>query len=218
MDRDQALPPLTLDTADGLRLEAERATPVGPSRASVVLCHPHPQYGGTMRSIVIGALFEALPDAGFTALRFNFRGVENSTGTHDEGQAELLDVQTAVDAAADARAASTGGDGEPLILAGWSFGADMTLATPDPRLAAWIGIAPPLRFGTDFDAVAHDARPKLLVLGQHDEFRAPASVVEETVDWNATELDVIAGASHFFVGRTDRVVDAVRAFVERVVG
>jgi alpha/beta superfamily hydrolase len=209
---------LTLDTTDGVSLEAERALPDGPSRASVVLCHPHPQYGGTMRSIVIGALFEALPGSGFTALRFNFRGVEQSTGTHDEGRAELLDVQAAVDAAADARAGSSGAGGEPLVLAGWSFGADMTLATHDARLAAWIGIAPPLRFRTDFDAVAHDARPKLLVLGQHDEFRDPASVVEATDDWNATELDVVAGASHFFVGRTDRVVDAVRAFVERVVG
>ncbi len=213
MDRDQALQSLTLATSDGVSLEAERATPDGPSRASVVLCHPHPQYGGTMRSIVIGALFDALPEAGFTALRFNFRGVEQSTGTHDEGRAELLDVHAAVDAAAGARSA-----GEPLVLAGWSFGADMTLATPDDRLAAWIGIAPPLRFRTDFDAVAHDTRPKLLILGQHDEFRAPASVVEATDDWSATELDVIVGASHFFVGRTDRVVDAVGAFVERVVG
>lgn len=213
MDRDEAVQPLTLETADGVVLEAERATPGGPSRASVVLCHPHPQYGGTMRSIVIGALFDALPAVGCTALRFNFRGVERSTGTHDEGRGELVDVQAAVDAAAGART----GD-EPLVLAGWSFGADMALATPDARLAAWIAIAPPLRFRTDFDAVAHDARPKLLVLGQHDEFRDPASVVEATAEWDATEIDVIAGASHFFVGRTDRVVDAVRAFVARVVG
>ena len=218
MNRDVALQSLTLATSDGVSLEAERAVPHDASRATVVLCHPHPQYGGTMRSIVIGALFDALPDAGFTVLRFNFRGVERSTGTHDEGRAELLDVQAAVDAAAEARTATGGGAGEPLVLAGWSFGADMTLATHDDRIAAWIGIAPPLRFRTDFDAVAHDTRPKLLVLGQHDEFRAPESVVEATADWNATELDVIAGASHFFVGRTDRVVDAVRAFVERVAG
>jgi alpha/beta superfamily hydrolase len=204
---------LTLDTSDGVILEAERATPAGPSRASVVLCHPHPQYGGTMRSIVIGALFDALPADGFTVVRFNFRGVERSTGTHDDGDGELLDVQAAVDAAAEIRA-----DGEPLVLTGWSFGADMTLATIDPRLAAWVAIAPPLRFRTDFGGVAQDPRPKLLVLGQHDEFRDPASVVEATADWNATEIDVIAGASHFFVGRTDRVVDAVRAFVQKVAG
>ena len=204
---------LTLASSDGVTLEAERATPANVSRASVVLCHPHPQYGGTMRSIVIGALFDALPAAGFTVLRFNFRGVERSTGTHDDGQGEMRDVQAALDAAgADL------GDDEPLVLAGWSFGADMTLATIDARLAAWIAIAPPLRFRTDFGGVAHDARPKLLVLGQHDEFRDPASVVEAAEDWTATEIDVIAGASHFFVGRTDRVVDAVRAFVEKVAG
>ena len=100
MNRDVALQSLTLATSDGVSLEAERAVPDGTSRATVVLCHPHPQYGGTMRSIVIGALFDALPDAGFTVLRFNFRGVERSTGAHDEGRAELLDVQAAVDAAA----------------------------------------------------------------------------------------------------------------------
>ena len=212
MDRGVTVQSLTLETSDGVTLEAERALPEVSSRLSVVLCHPHPQYGGTMRSIVIGALFDALPSVGCTVLRFNFRGVERSTGTHDDGRGELLDVQAAVDAAAAARA----GD-EPLLLTGWSFGADMTLATHDARLAGWVGIAPPLRFRTDFDAVARDARPKLLVLGQHDEFRDPASVVEATKDWDATEIDVIAGASHFFVGRTDRVVDATRAFVERVV-
>jgi alpha/beta superfamily hydrolase len=204
---------LTLATTDGVELEAQRAQPDGPSRASAVLCHPHPQYGGTMRSIVIGALFDALPAVGVTCLRFNFRGVERSTGTHDEGRGELLDVRAAIDDADAHR-----GPGEPLLLAGWSFGADMTLATHDPRLAGWLGIAPPLRFASDFAAVAQDARPKQLVLGQHDEFRDPASVVEATEGWNATDIDVISGASHFFVGRTDQVVVAARTFVERLTG
>ena len=204
---------LTLTTTDGLSLEAELATPERAPRAAVVLCHPHPQYGGTMRSIVIGALFDALPAAGITCLRFNFRGVERSTGAHDDGHGELLDVRAALDTLAEGRA----GD-EPVVLAGWSFGADMTLATHDDRLAGWLAIAPPLRFAADFDAVARDARPKQLVLGQHDEFRDPASVVEATKEWPATEIEVVAGASHFFVGRTDRVVDAAREFVERMVG
>jgi len=204
---------LVLTTSDGVSLEAEVATPEGPSTATAVLCHPHPKYGGTMRSIVISALFDALPGAGVTCLRFNFRGVERSTGTHDQGRGELLDVQAALDAAA-----ASVGPAEPLVLAGWSFGADMTLATHDPRLAGWLAIAPPLRFAAEFGAVAADARPKQLVLGQHDEFRDPASVVEAIEDWNATDIEVIPGASHFFVGRTERVVDAARAFVGRVVG
>ena len=203
--------PCSLTTTDGLTLEAEIATPDGAPRAAAVLCHPHPQYGGTMRSIVIGALFDALPAAGVTCLRFNFRGVERSTGTHDEGRGELLDVAAAV-----ATLAGTISRATPLLLAGWSFGADMTLATRDDRLAGWLAIAPPLRFAADFGPVAADARPKQLVLGQHDEFRDPASVVEATDGWQATGIEVIPGASHFFVGRTDRVVDAARAFVDRL--
>jgi len=202
---------LELTTSDGLTLEAEVAVPDGSTRATAVLCHPHPRYGGTMRSIVISALFDALPDTGVACLRFNFRGVERSTGAHDDGRGELLDVRAAIDTAAST--AATG----PMLLGGWSFGGDMTLATDDPRLAGWLAIAPPLRFGDAFDAVAADARPKLLVLGQHDEVRNPASVVAATEGWTETEIEVIPGASHFFVGRTDRVVDAARAFVGRVV-
>ena len=93
----------------------------------------------------------------------------------------------------------------------------MALSTHDPRLTGWLAVAPPLR-GTDrFLAVAHDPRPKQLVLGQHDEFRDPDSVIAETAAWTATEIEVIAGASHFFVGRTDRVVAAALAFVDRIV-
>ena len=69
-----AIEPVKLTTADGLTLEGELAVP-DEAWGAAVLAHPHPQYGGTMRSIVIGALFQALPEAGVAALRFNFRGV-----------------------------------------------------------------------------------------------------------------------------------------------
>src|SRR5262245_44673228 len=88
-------------TSDGLALEAEWSDTVAPS-ATAVLCHPHPKYGGTMQSIVISALFGALPTYDIACLRFNFRGVERSEGAHDEGRAETLDVAAALDAAAAA--------------------------------------------------------------------------------------------------------------------
>jgi uncharacterized protein len=197
-------------TADGLELEAEIATVDGPPRAAAVLCHPHPQAGGTMRSIVISALFDALPRAGVTCLRFNFRGVEGSDGAYGEGLGEQLDVQAAIgvlDAAVD--------PGVPLLLVGWSFGADLALATVVDRVAGWLAIAPPLRMVPDFSAVAADPRPKLLALAEHDEFREPESVIDATRDWVATDLEVIGGASHFFVGRTDRLVELALAYVSR---
>jgi len=202
-----------LTTADGVALEAEWAAPADGTQPRVVavLCHPHPQYGGTMRSIVISALFAALPQHGYACLRFNFRGVEGSEGSHGEGRDEPADVHAAIGAAVE-RA-----PGIPCALVGWSFGADIALTVHDSEeIAGWVGIAPPLRFraASDYQRVGADPRPKLLVLAAHDEFRAPADIEAETAGWKNTRVEIVPGASHFFVGRTDRVVDAVAGFCE----
>ena len=200
---------MRLHTADGLSLEAEWSSPAG-ARAVVVLCHPHPQYGGTMRSIVISALFETMPERGIACLRFNFRGVEGSEGSYAEGRDEPLDVAAALDAAIEAAV------DVPLALIGWSFGADIALGIEDRRIAGWVAIAPPLRFRPEhaYDAVGRDPRPKLLVLAANDEFRAPAEILAATSAWASTRSETIAGASHFFVGRTERVVTLVGDFVD----
>jgi alpha/beta superfamily hydrolase len=202
---------LRLETADGHGLEAELAVASEP-RAAMVLCHPHPQYGGTMRSMVIGALFDALPRAGVTCLRFNFRGVGASEGRHDEGRGERLDARAALGALGERAPA-----GAPVVLAGWSFGADVALSVDDPGLAGWLAVAPPLHVHDPTAGVARDPRPKLLVLAAHDEVRSPDEVAALVADWASTEMVVIGGASHFFVGRTDRLVEVVGAFVDRLV-
>jgi alpha/beta superfamily hydrolase len=201
-----------LHAADGVECEAEWS-PAAQPHATAVLCHPHPQYGGTMRSVVISALFEALPPRGISCLRFNFRGVEGSDGESTAGRDEPLDVLAALDAASDRSEAS-----EPMALIGWSFGADMALTTADPRVAGWAAIAPPLRFraASDYETVGTDARPKLLILAAHDEFRAPAEIEDATRHWSATRVEIVAGASHFFIGRTDRVVTLAGAFVDEL--
>jgi uncharacterized protein len=198
--------------SEGVELEAEVASPPSTPRAAAVLCHPHPQYGGSMRSIVIGALFEALPKVGVTSLRFNFRGVERSTGSFDEGRGEQHDVAAAM-AALQARVDG----GLPLLLAGWSFGADMALSVRDASITAWIAIAPALHYTGDLSALASDSRPKLLVLAEHDEVRSPAEVQATAKGWAATTTEIVPGASHFFVGRTDRLTEIVLSFVDRLV-
>ena len=164
-----------------------------------------------MRSIVISALFDALPDVGVTCLRFNFRGVEGSGGEYGDGHGEQLDALAAIEMLA--------ADGStPLILAGWSFGGDVALTTLHEAIAAWLAIAPPLRIFPDFSAVGRDPRPKLLALAEHDEFRAPEEIAKETADWLATDREVVGGASHFFVGRTDQLVELAIGYVDRVSG
>ncbi len=193
-----------LSSTDGVELEAELARPPASPTLGVVLCHPHPQYGGTMRSIVISALFEALPTLGALTLRFNFRGVERSTGTHDGGPGEREDARAALRALVDASPPDL-----PLYVVGWSFGADVALSILDPAVHAWVAIAPPLRLVADLDAIGQDPRPKLLVLGEHDEVCPASRSIELTEGWTNRTIEVIPGASHFFVGRTDHVVRAV---------
>jgi alpha/beta superfamily hydrolase len=201
---------LELRTDDGLRLEAELAVDEHVATAgTVVLCHPHPQYGGTMRSIVISVLFAQLPSAGYRCLRFNFRGVERSQGAYDNGVGETLDAVAAVRTTADMH------PGVPAALAGWSFGGDVALSVTEAVLTGWVAIAPPLRIRPPY-AAAQDARPKYLVLAEHDEVREPSDVQEEVASWTATSVAVVPGASHFFVGRTDRVLRETRNGLDRM--
>jgi alpha/beta superfamily hydrolase len=190
-------------SGDGTMLEGELAA-VPDARGGVVLCHPHPQYGGSMRAGIIGDLFRALPDAALTTLRFNFRGVEGSEGSWDEGRAEQGDATAAVDTLATAVPPSL-----PVVLVGWSFGADMALSVHHPRIAGWCAIAPPLHFAGALDAIGADPRPKHVILGEHDEVVSAARVREIMDGWRNATLDVIPGASHFFVGRSVEVVATV---------
>jgi alpha/beta superfamily hydrolase len=202
--------PLTLTTDDGERLVAEWSRPTEPARGTVVLCHPHPQFGGSMHSVVISPLFEALPRLGYACLRFNFRGVGGSTGSYGDGFAERAD-------AAAALAAASAAAPRPLVCVGFSFGADVALSVLHPAVAGWCVIAPPLRFADlGPSGAALDPRPKLAVLAQRDEFRAADEAAAIIAGWTNARVEVVGGASHFFVGRTDRVITAVGAFADEL--
>ena len=198
---------LRLVTNDGVSLEAEAVLPEG-ATAAVVLAHPHPLHGGSMRSLVTSELFRTLPGHGLAVVRFNFRGVGESKGAHGAGVDERLDIEAGLDHLA------VRVPGLPLVVAGWSFGADVALTVPDPRLAGWFLIAPPIRIvRLDAMVAAHDPRPKLLAVPEHDEFRPPAAAREVTADWVNTQIEVVAGADHYFAGRTAKLVDLAVGFI-----
>jgi alpha/beta superfamily hydrolase len=197
---------VALVTDDGETLDGERST-AEREIARAVLCHPHPQYGGSMRSLVTSELFQALPDHGITCLRFDFRGVGASTGAFGDGVGERHDVRAALRATVDPAGRI------PTFLVGWSFGADLALSIRDDTHAGWCAIALPLHWLDDPAATGADPRPKLVLLAEHDEFRPAGEVQAVTSGWMATRTEIIGGASHFFVGRTARLVAAVDEWI-----
>lgn len=207
--------PLVITTDDGLALEGERRSVDAalPTRCAAVLCHPHPSFGGTMRSLVISPLFHALPKIGVDCLRFNFRGVEASQGSFREGVGERLDVEAAI-----AAHRSHVGTDMALVVIGFSFGADLALATESANVAGWCAIAPPLRFCSDADVArrARDPRPTSIVLGALDDIRDPNYVANQFNDAAAVSVTIIPGASHFFVGRDAQMITAVSEFIDQV--
>lgn len=198
--------PVGVRTSDGIDLDAEVALGAAPG-AAVVLAHPHPAHGGSMRSLVTSELFGALPGLGVAALRFNFRGVGDSGGTHEGGEPERLDVSAAIGVMARLV------PGVPLVVSGWSFGADVSLAVDDPVLTGWFAVAPPLRILPAGLLVASgDPRPKVLAIPEHDQFNPPERCAEKTIGWVNTRREVVAGGDHFLVGRTHVVARWLAAF------
>ena len=204
---------LALHTSDGVALQAELAVPEDIVRAAVVLSHPHPLHGGSMNASVVDALFRALPSHGVACLRYNFRGVQGSQGRHGGGGPERADVVAAVDEVTSRYPLA------PVLLAGWSFGGDVSLAVADERVAAWFAVAPPLRILPPDELVAgRSGRPVTLVVPAHDQFCPPELARSRTEGWRATRIEVIDMADHFLTAHIPEVVDAARRAVDRLGG
>ena len=203
----------TLRTSDGLALRAELWTQDDPV-ATAAICHPHPLYGGDMYNNVVSALFEHLGGAGVACVRFNFRGSGGSEGQHDSGGGERLDVTAAIDEL------NHRWPDRPLLMAGYSFGADVSLAVDDDRISGWLAVAPPLRVVPIDEMVAGtDPRPKRIVTGSADDFRPPDQARAATDHWTNCEITVADGANHFFAVGLDAVraaaTDLVRQLTDR---
>ena len=180
--------------SDGVELVGDIAAPDAPVSATIV-CHPHPQYGGDRHNNVVTALFDALPEAGIAAFRFDFRA------EFAGGRGERLDAIAALDVLAAEL------PGTPLVALGYSFGALIALALADDRVTALGLVAPPLAMVHDVDA----PRVRTLVLTPaHDQFSPPAVTEPIVAGWGPiAEHRTIESADHTLVGRTATVADQV---------
>ena len=203
---------ITITTSDDESLQAELFLPDGAApRAAMVICHPHPLHGGDMYTPVPAALFRACDALGIAGLRFNFRGVGRSTGSHDNGVAERLDVAAAAAQLAEAA------PGVPLLAGGWSFGADVSLTLDREDMAGWFLAAAVLRVVDPADMAARThAAPKRFAIGEVDQFASPDVIEPQLEGWTNTLSVVLPGADHFFGGLMQPVADAFADFISEV--
>lgn len=174
----------------------------------VVVTHPHPLYGGDMRNNVVATIAQAYQDAGYTTLRFNFRGVGGSEGSYDDGRGEQDDIKAALD-----RLASLGC--HDMDLAGYSFGAWVNAMGQAryPEVRRLNMVSPPVAF-LDFSALGFTPKIGMIVSGSLDDIAPPAMIREMIDTWNPdAEFRVIAGADHFYGGYEGDLFRVIKDFL-----
>jgi hypothetical protein len=175
-----------------------------------VVCHPHPLHGGTMQNKVAHTLARSFIKQGFIALRFNFRGVNESDGEFDEGRGELEDVFAAMDFLSNRY------PDLPLWLSGFSFGAAMAVhAAAERRPGGLVSVAPAVSRFTRTLPHQPDC-PWLILQGDQDELVD----VDETIAWvNGLDpgpgLQIFEGTEHFFHGKLVLLREAVESFIAK---
>jgi alpha/beta superfamily hydrolase len=199
--------PLTFPSGD-LTLEGLLHRPPVVPHPAVVVCHPHPLFGGDMHNSVVTAVCHALVESGIAALRFNFRGVGRSQGAFGDGVGEREDAVAAL-AYLHRR---EGVDSAKVGLAGYSFGAAVALMAADEQVAALAAISPPT-FGHDMAPPAV-ACPALLITGDRDDVAPPAQVTAlgRTLGPQC-RVEVVPGADHFWWGHDEKLAQAVVGFL-----
>ncbi len=206
----------TIDTLQGPsgRLEAL----LNPSRlpdipsATVVLCHPHPLFGGTVHNKVVYHAMKTFTELGLPVLRFNFRGAGLSQGRHDHGRGEQDDVRSAVDWL-------TVEYGLPVLAAGFSFGAHMALRAgcEDTRVAGLVSLGTPIEAADrvySYEFLHDCTKPKLFLSGTADAY-GPVGKIEAALAPVPEPKQIVwaAEADHFFTGKLNRMQAALESWL-----
>lgn len=189
-------------------LEAITTCPDVPLKGTVVICHPHPQHGGTMHNKVVHMLARSFAELGLRTVRFNFRGVGGSRGEFGHGVGESEDVLAVLEWV------RTNRPDDEIWLAGFSFGAFMALrAAARFAVSQLILVAPPVQRYPELGTPPVPNVPTLVLQGEQDDVVSPATVIEWTNTLSPKPvLQLFPDTGHFFHGR----LNELRAVVQEV--
>jgi alpha/beta superfamily hydrolase len=180
--------------------------------AIAVVCHPHPLGGGTLHNKVVFRAARGLEAANVATLRFNFRGVGTSAGTHDNGEGEQGDVQAAIDWCQKKH------PGIKLIVGGFSFGSWVAsrVACELPDVDGIFLIGTPVN-KYDFSFLRHCEKPMLFLHGTQDEHGDAGKLEKLTANIRNAETVIVTGADHFFTKQIEAVEQTMRSWAEELI-
>jgi alpha/beta superfamily hydrolase len=181
---------------------------------AVIVCHPHPLYGGNMDNNVVCSLSETITQAALVSFKFNFRGVGGSQGEFGQGIGEREDVEAAISFISTLKEVDT----KRIGLAGYSAGAGFAFPVGfnDDRIRALAAVSPPLPM-FDFDFLKSCPKPKLLISGRMDDLIPINQFLEFCQSLPETkECESIEGADHFWWGYESILAAKVAAFFTKV--
>ena len=175
------------------QIECAIDVPATPPIGTAVVCHPHPQHGGTMDNKVVQTVARAVLQLGWRSVRFNFRGIGASQGGWDDGVGEIDDAMAVIDAQRDASA--------PLLLAGFSFGGYVASQAahrlPEGEKAAQLVLVGP---STEKQAMPTVPPDTIVVHGEVDDV-VPLSATLAWARPQSLPVIVLPGVGHFFHGQ-----------------
>jgi len=202
-------------TNNDIKLEAELfLSKSDTENVFILICHPHPQYGGNMFNNVVSGVFNKLIRNDISCIRFNFRGVGRSTGSHSNGTGELSDVHACIDFLINERKC------EKIFLCGYSYGAAIGCSAVgySDKIVGYISISFPWDFmGSKYKEFSQTSKPKLFIQGDKDTV-AHYENFQENFDYylNPKKKKIIEGADHFYGNYEEQVANVVLEFLRNL--
>ena len=189
--------------AGDLQLQVDLPANPDVTKPAVLLCHPHPLYGGSLQNKVVHMLAKSFNDNGLTTVRFNFRGVGKSQGEFAHGEGESDDVAVIADTIRQ--------QFDTIWLAGFSFGAYVAAKAYQAIQAERLLLVAPSVTLYSMDHIDNIQIPWSVIQGSEDEIIDPAAVKAWlALQQQAPALHWVEGAGHFFHGRLNDLRDIIQ--------
>lgn len=199
-----------------IKLEAEYfQSSLHNTKPSILICHPHPQFGGNMHNNIVSAVFNKLINSNISCLRFNFRGVGRSSGNHSNGMGELSDVKASVDFLINNKKC------EKILICGYSYGAVIgsSAVNYSDKIIGFISISFPWDFmGAKYKELSQTSKKKLFIQGNRDTVARYENFYENfNLYLNPKVSKIIDGADHFYWGYEEQVANAILDFYYSII-